>query len=71
VLEYAANVIAENLYSEVDEEGHRQVMFDEIVDHKSDKSAVLPNDGNITDKGRRHRRITTKGWNCASSGRMA
>jgi hypothetical protein len=62
VLEYAANVIAENLYSQVDEEGHHQVMLDEIVDHKSNKSAVLPDDGYITLNGRRHRRITTKGW---------
>jgi hypothetical protein len=62
VLEYAANVIAENLYSQVDEEGPHQVMLDEIVNHKSDKSAVLPEDGYITLKGRRHRHVTTKGW---------
>jgi hypothetical protein len=62
VLEYAANVIAENLYSQVDEEGHQQVMLDKIVDHKSDNSAVLPDDSYTTLNGRRHRRITTKGW---------
>jgi hypothetical protein len=60
VLEYAANV--KILYSQVDEEGHHQVMLDEIVDHKSDKSAMLPDDGYITLNGRRRRRITTKGW---------
>ena len=34
VLEYAANVIAENIYSQVDDEGHYQLLLDEIVDHK-------------------------------------
>jgi hypothetical protein len=46
----------------VDEEGHHQVMLDEIVDHKSDETAVLPDNGYITLNARRHRRTTTKGW---------
>ena len=29
----AANVIAENLLSQVDQEGHCQLMLDEIIDH--------------------------------------
>jgi hypothetical protein len=52
-------------HTQVDEEGHHQVMLDEIVDHKSGKLAVLPDDGCTTLKGRRHRRITTKGWRVA------
>jgi hypothetical protein len=32
------------------------------MDHKANKSSVLPDDGYITLNGRRHRRITTKGW---------
>jgi hypothetical protein len=31
---YAANVIAENLYSQVDEEGHSYAILQEIVDHE-------------------------------------
>jgi hypothetical protein len=62
VLEYAANLIAENMYSEVDDEGHHQVMFDEITNHKSDKSAVLPDDGWTILNGNKHRRIIPKGW---------
>jgi Reverse transcriptase (RNA-dependent DNA polymerase) len=62
VLEYSANLIAENLYSQVDEEGHHQVMIDEIIDHQSDASAVKPDDGWVTVRGRKSRRITTKGW---------
>ena len=31
---YTENIIAENLLSQVDEEGHFQMMIDEIVDHR-------------------------------------
>ena len=31
---YTANIIAENLISQVEKEGHFQVMIDEIVDHR-------------------------------------
>jgi hypothetical protein len=31
---FAANIIAENMYAQVDEEGHTVVIMDEIVDHK-------------------------------------
>jgi hypothetical protein len=69
VLEYAANVIAENLYSQVDEEGHHQVMLDEIVNHKSEKSAVLPEDGYINLKGNDIVASQPRGGNCVSNGR--
>ena len=35
VLEYTTNIIAENLYSQVDAEGH-QVILDDMIDHKKD-----------------------------------
>ena len=61
--QYAANIIAENLYSQVDEEGHRYQLLDSITDHKTDGRAVLYKDGWITSKnGRKTRRTTTKGW---------
>jgi Reverse transcriptase (RNA-dependent DNA polymerase) len=62
VLEYSANVIAENLYSQVDEEGHRHVILDAITDHKSNASAVPKDDEFVTIRGKNHRRKTTKGW---------
>ena len=34
------NLIAKNILSQVDEEGHRQMMLDEIIDHRSNKNAV-------------------------------
>jgi hypothetical protein len=65
VLEYVANVIAENLYSQVDKEGHHQVV--DIVDHKGTDTAMTKSEGDllyVTVNGtRKHRRIiTTKGW---------
>ena len=61
--QYSANVIAENIYSQVDDEGHRYLSMDEIVDYKRDESAIDKADAFITDKhGRKSRRYTTKGW---------
>ena len=35
-----ANVIAQNILSQVDEEGHRQLMMDEIIDHHSTDKVI-------------------------------
>jgi hypothetical protein len=34
--QYAANVIAENMYAQVDDEGNMFQLLDEIMDHKKD-----------------------------------
>ena len=59
----AANTIAENLFSQVDEEGNRHVLLDAIADHRVDGSQLKQEDGIIVSKngGRRHKE-TTKGW---------
>ena len=62
VLEYAANVIAENLYSQIDTEGNRHVLIDSIIDHKKDSQATPKDDEYVELNGKRTRRITTKGW---------
>ena len=62
VLEYAANVIAENLYSQVDSEGRRYLLMDSIIDHKSDKNAVAKDDEFVVVNGKRHKKKTTEGW---------
>ena len=63
VQQYAANIIAENVYSQVDEEGHRYIMLDEIVDHRKNDDAVEKHDGFVVNsKGRKSRKYTTKGW---------
>ena len=61
-MEYSANVIAENLYSQVDAEGHRYVLLDSIIDHRKDSSAVSKEDEFFMCKGKRVRRRTTRGW---------
>lgn len=58
-----ANVIAENLLSQVDEEGHRQQMLEEITDHQSDATAIKVKDGFYTGpSGHVTRKRTTRGW---------
>ena len=63
VRQYAANIIAENLYSQVDDEGFRYQLLDEIIDHKTDEQAISKGDGFVyTQSGQKRRRMTTKGW---------
>ena len=62
VLEYSANVIAENLYSQVDAEGRRYVLLDSIIDHRKDASAVSKDNEFVIVHGKRVRRMSTKGW---------
>ena len=59
----AANNIAENLFAQIDDEGNRQVLMDEIIGHRSNEHAVKQQDAFITTKtGTKRRRETTKGW---------
>jgi hypothetical protein len=60
---YMANNIAESMYLQVDEDGNSYSLLSEIVDHKSDGTAVRKDDGfKLTKDGQqRHRRIT-RGW---------
>ena len=58
-----ANAISENLFAQVDQEGHRLLLMDEIVDHRKSKAAVSKEDGwQTTSGGQRRRKTTTKGW---------
>ena len=59
----SANYISENLFSQVDNDGHRQVLLDEIINHRTNGSHVLQQDAYITtSSGTRRRRETTAGW---------
>ena len=61
--EYAANVIAESMYAQVDANGYSHTMLDSIVDYKKSSDAVERADMFITTKnGTRRRRETTTGW---------
>ena len=59
----SANIIAENLLSQVDEEGHRHRMFAEISEHRVLPSAITKKDGMFTTaRGLQRHKRTTAGW---------
>ena len=59
----AANLIAENIFAQVDEEGNRSVLFDDIVDVRTYGTLLLQPDAFITtSSGTQHQVTTTKGW---------
>ena len=59
----AANYIAENLFAQVDDEGNRQVLMNEIIDYRTNGTKLKQQDAFITTKmGTKRRRETTKGW---------
>jgi hypothetical protein len=62
--EYTANVIAENLYSQVDDEGHSHLLLmREIFDHRKDGTALSQQNGfTVSRNGNRVPKRTTKGW---------
>ena len=57
---FTANMIAEAMYAQVDNDGHHHQLIKEIVDHSKDASAVRSDDGYVKDT--QQRRWTTKGW---------
>lgn len=60
--EYAANVIAENMFAQCDAEGNQYLLMGSIVDYKSDGHAVKVVDVFVFLDGRRHMRKNTIGW---------
>ena len=60
---YSANIIAENIFSQMDDEGNLFTLMKEIVDHRTNKHAVKGPDGwHTTKTGQKRRKPTTKGW---------
>jgi hypothetical protein len=61
--EYAANVIAEHMYSITDSEGNQTLLLAEIVGHRKDGHAVDKADQYVFRRGKRKlRKTTTTGW---------
>ena len=59
----SANIIAENLTSQVDNEGHRNCMLDETVEHRNDNNVISTTDSVYTDQNNITRQqYNTKGW---------
>lgn len=61
--EFYANVLAENMFAQVDTDGHEFELLLEIVDHKKDGSALTKEEGFlVTKSNRKVRKRTTRGW---------
>jgi hypothetical protein len=59
----ATNIIAENLYSQIDAEGKSYAILDEIVGHRKTEEAVPKEHGYFTTStGQKRPVMTTKGW---------
>jgi hypothetical protein len=60
---YTANIIAENLYLQVDNEGCLFLVLDEIIDHTKDNSAIpISNGFTVSFNGNCVPKKTTRGW---------
>lgn len=64
IAEYATNVIAENMFAMVDEEGYETAIIKSIIDHRCDPKKALSKQEawTISHNGNRTPRYTTKGW---------
>ena len=59
----SANLIAENMFAQIDEEGNGHVLMDEITDHQFDKAAVKSQEAFVTTSyGTKRRRQKTQGF---------
>ena len=59
----SANLIAKNLYSQLDDEGRRHILLADITDHRRNERAMDKADAFVTMKnGVKRRRETTIGW---------
>ena len=57
-----ANVIAENMHAQVNDEGHQCQTLSEIQDHCKDNTAMPKEQGKIVANGIKKDKIMTKGW---------
>lgn len=73
VMEYSANVIAEAMYDGVNNEGIETLLFDQIIGHEQDRTAITIQEAKIIKENEKenkevqrsnncHLLFTTKGW---------
>ncbi len=63
VKQYSANIIAENMWAQVDHEGHQYRMLEAVTVHRKNGNAVEKSDQYVyTKQGKRKQRQTTSGW---------
>ena len=59
----SANIIAQNMFAQVDEEGNRHVLLDEIIDFRTNGKEIRQQDAFIkSNNGAQRQKETTKGW---------
>jgi hypothetical protein len=59
---YSANIIAQNIFEQVDSDGNIQVIFDDIINHRKGTDAVPTDDGFEVYNNRCVPKRTTRGW---------
>ena len=63
IQQYAANIISEHMYSQVDEDGHSYQLLESIINHRTNGQAVHGDDGCTTaNNGEKSSKKTKKGW---------
>ena len=63
VKEYTANIIAKNMYAQVDHDGHSHDILDIILDFKKDEKTLIGDDSYVnTNSGRNHIKHESSGW---------
>ena len=64
VKEYSANIIAENMLTQVDSDGFTMTMMEGIIDHKKDTDVAVSKTDMyvVTRRGQKRLRKTTCGW---------
>jgi hypothetical protein len=68
--ELMANIIVENLFAQVNDEGHQYVLLDDIIDHRSTGDYISGDNGFIhLENGMKRRHHTTKGGSYAYNGK--
>ncbi|KAI2506427.1 Reverse transcriptase (RNA-dependent DNA polymerase) [Fragilaria crotonensis] len=59
---YMANLIAECIYSQIDENGRQLLLMQEIIDHKKTSDAISEEDSYYSTKAGPKPKRTTRGW---------
>ena len=61
-VQYVANIIAKNMYAQYDPDGNQYQLMEEIVDHKTNGTAVDYADRFVIVNGRQYQHKMTAGW---------
>jgi hypothetical protein len=68
---YTTNLIAECIYSQIDDKGRQLLLMQEIIDHKKSSCALSKEDAYHSTKSGPKPKRTTRGWRLLVNGRTA